>query len=76
MSPFWVIFIFINTWFISVFAVFPLCIKRGAHDSALDYEAAPKKIYWKKMLLLNTLIACLLTAVIALVIKTGIVPVK
>ena len=72
----WAIFTLVNSWFICLFIVLPLSVERGRHDSSLDYEAAPKKIRWKKILLLNTLVACVLTAAIALVIKTGIVPVK
>ena len=70
------VFTVVVTWCISLVAVLPLVIERGSHDSPLDYVAAPKRIRWKKLLVVNTLLALLLTAAIALIIKTGIVPVR
>lgn len=40
------------------------------------YRAAPKAIYWKKAAIIAIILAVLCTVTLALVIKSGIVPVK
>ena len=70
------IFTFLTSWCITLFAVLPLGIERGQHDAEMEYKAAPKRIRWKRIALINTLLALAVTALLALVIKTGIVPVR
>lgn len=76
MSIWMALFTFINAWCITLFAVLPTSIEHGPHDSAMDYEAAPKRINWRRIIRINTIVALLVTAALALVIKTGIVPLK
>jgi predicted secreted protein len=70
------IFTFINVWCVTLFATLPMSIVRGDHQTAMEYQAAPKKIIWRRIAIINTIVALIVTAAIALVIKTGIVPVK
>lgn len=76
MSVAMAIFTFINVWCVTLFVTLPMGISRGEHESALEYEASPKKIYWRRIISLNTVIALVVTATIALIIETGIVPVR
>ena len=76
MSILMAIFTFVNVWCITLFATLPMGIARGTHETALEYESAPKKIYWRRIAIINTLVALVVTAIIAIIIKTGIIPVK
>lgn len=40
------------------------------------YIAAPQTIYWKKAIIIAMILALIVTLALALVIKSGIVPVK
>ena len=70
------IFVFINAWWISLFMVLPASIERGERDSQLEYAAAPKRIKWKRILVVTTLLALFFTAALALLIKSGIIPLR
>jgi|GEM_PF-1777803 len=77
MSPTMALFTFINAWFIMMFFVIPFAIERPKHSatrSELDYAAAPTKIHWRRFLLINTVLAALATAVLALLVGGGVVP--
>lgn len=76
MSWWMAVFTFVNAWCITLFAVLPLCIERGEHDSQMEYKAAPRRVHWRRIVRINTVVALLVTAALALIIKTGIVPVK
>ena len=76
MSLLMAVFTFLNVWWITLFATLPMCIERGTTDSSLDYQAAPKKIHWRRIVKINTLIAFVATLLLALTIESGIVPVK
>jgi predicted secreted protein len=76
MSIAMAIFTFLNVWCITLFATLPMYIIRGRHENPTEYEAAPKHIYWRRLFITNSCIALGLTATIALIIKTGIVPVR
>jgi predicted secreted protein len=69
------IFTYINVWCIALFLALPFCIERGPAESSRDYIGAPKRIAWKKIVVIDTIMSLVITATIALVIKTGIVPV-
>jgi hypothetical protein len=73
-------FTFLNAFWIMAFIAIPFSTeyenqgeKKGNN---YDYAAAPKKIYWKKVVTIAAILAIIITAVLALVIKSGIVPVK
>ncbi len=73
------IFTFINAWCISLFFVLPGAVVANEDtgvDDPLHYAAAPKKIRWRRVLLLTTLWALLITTALALVIKSGIIPIR
>lgn len=76
MSWSFALFVFLNAWCVSLFLAFPFSIEMGEQQSELDYKAAPKKIQWKKLLIIATAIAVLFTLTLAIVIKSGIVPVR
>lgn len=76
MSVSMAIFTFLNCWAISLFLVLPFAMKYGVHTRSDDYVAAPKHIAWKKIVIMNTILSVVITATIAIIIKTGIVPVR
>lgn len=70
------IFTFINAWWISVFLMLPFSIETPEKADEHTTPAAPKKIHWKRIVTGATLLAFFFTLTLALVIKSGIVPVK
>lgn len=70
------VFTFVNVWCVTLFIALPMWIVRGTHSRPEEYQASPKQIYWRKIAVTNSIIALVATAAIALVIETGIVPVK
>jgi predicted secreted protein len=76
MSLSMTIFTFLNAWWISLFMVLPLSIERGERSSELEYAAAPKRIHWRRIMVVTTLLAVFFTAALALLIKSGIIPVR
>jgi predicted secreted protein len=76
MSPWFGFFVFLNAWFVALFLAFPFSIEMGESHNAMDYQAAPKKIRWKKLLIIATIIAALFTLTLAIVIKSGILPLR
>lgn len=69
-------FTFLNAWCVSLFLAFPFSIEMGEKAEGIDYVAAPKRIRWKKLLLIATAIAVAFTLTLALIIKSGIVSVR
>lgn len=72
-------FTFLNAWWIMLFVAIPFSTQYEeiTEKQALEgYRAAPKAIYWKKAAIIATILAVLCTITLALVIKSGIVPVK
>ena len=76
MSWLMALFPFLNAWWITLFITVPMCIETGGKESSLDYDAAPKRIHWRKILWLSSLIAAGATLLLALVIESGIVQVR
>lgn len=76
MSISMMIFTFINLCGVALFVALPLSIERGQHDETIAYQAAPKRIHWRKVFIITGAVALMGTLTIALIIKTGIVPVK
>jgi predicted secreted protein len=70
------IFTFINAWAVALFLAFPFSIEMPEKAEGVDYVAAPKKIHWKKLVVIATVIAALFTLALAIVIKSGIVPLR
>jgi len=67
---------FLNVWWITLFFVLALSAKPETSASPLDYAAAPRAIRWKKKLWLNTGVSVVITLMIALVIKSGMITLK
>jgi|CXWL01.1.fsa_nt_gi predicted secreted protein len=73
-------FTFLNAWWIMLFIAIPFSVKYADESENIPanekYIAAPKTIYWKKAVIIATILAALITLILALVIKSGIVPMK
>lgn len=74
-------FTFLNAWWIMIFIAVPLSIKYAPEsepppDMKEGYAAAPKVINWKKAIIIASVLAFAITVAFALVIKSGIVPVR
>ncbi len=81
MTPAFALFTFLNAFWIMVFVAIPFSIKyedeSEIKSSASEgYAAAPKTIHWKKAIIITTILALIVTLALALIIKSGIVPVK
>ncbi len=75
MSISMAVFTFINGWCLALFLMLPFSIEAPGKQEGIGYAGAPKKIRWKRLLWGTTIIAVLLTVTLALVIKSGILPV-
>jgi len=73
-------FTFLNAFWVMAFIAIPFSTEYESQaekkGSYYDYAAAPKKIYWKKVVIIAAILAIIITVGLALVIKSGIVPVK
>ena len=65
---------FVNVWCLMLFFVLAFGVKKEPNTSPLEYAAAPQAFPWKKKLRLNTFISFGVTVIIALIIKSGIIP--
>jgi predicted secreted protein len=74
MSLSMAIFTFINAWWILLFAVVPCFVKPAQSKDKNDYAAAPAPVPWKRILVIDTLLALLVTLVLAMVIASGFFP--
>lgn len=71
------VFTFLNAWFIALFLAFPFNIEPPDEGEAAEgYAAAPKRIRWKRLTITATLLALAFTLLLALLIKSGIVPIR
>jgi len=73
-------FTFLNAFWIMAFIAIPFSTEYEEpgekQGNNYGYAAAPKKIYWKKVVIIAAVLAIIITVGLALVIKSGIVPVK
>jgi predicted secreted protein len=69
------VFTFLTVWWVVLFAVLPFAIERG-EATGIEYAGAPKHVYWRKIMIVTTLLAALITACIAFVIHSGIMPLR
>jgi predicted secreted protein len=64
---------FVISWWMLLFMVLPFKAAANEQAEAYEYHAAPKLTYLKPKLLVTTLLAVLVTFLISLVVKHGIV---
>ena len=78
MSWLMAIFVFLNAWWVVLFITLPLGIEPASKnpEPGMEYIAAPRRIHWRKIFIWNTALALGCTALLALVIESGIVPVR
>ena len=76
MSLTMAVFTFIVAWWVLLFIVLPLGIEKADHPGKMEYAAAPKRIRWGKILFITTLMAVIMTGIIALVIHSGWISVR
>ncbi len=73
-------FTFLNAFWIMAFIAIPFSTEyeeaEHSQQEQKNYIAAPKRIYWKKVVIISAVLALFITVGLALVIKSGIVPVK
>jgi predicted secreted protein len=74
MSPLAILLIYSLSWWVVLFTVLPLGIQPQAHDRF--GASAPARTYLKKKILATTLLAAVVTAVIATVIIYEWIPVQ
>ena len=76
MSISFAFFTFLNAWFVALFLAFPFSVEIAENYDALEYHAAPKRIRWKRLFTIATVVAITFTLGLAIVIKSGILPVR
>jgi len=74
MTPLFALFTFVNVWFVTFFFVLAFVVKPDPDASAIEYKAAPKALPWKKVIRINSLISLGITLILALLIKSQLVP--
>ncbi|NBO19208.1 MAG: DUF1467 family protein [Proteobacteria bacterium] len=65
------IFTFINAWCVTLFFVMPFFVVRDETAADSDYAAAPKTPKWRRVVLVNSLVALVVTLIVAGVIESG-----
>jgi predicted secreted protein len=73
MSLSMAIFTFINAWWIMLFMVLPFGVERPENRDKVEYAAAPKAVRWKKKFLVAAVLAAAVTALLAVIINSGLV---
>ncbi len=79
MSWSFAFFTWLNAFWVMMFIAIPFSTEYESpreKENSYVYAAAPKKIYWKKVVAIAATLAIIITAMLALVIKSGIIPVK
>ena len=73
MTPLTALFIYFLIWWLTLFTVLPLGVKRHEeHGKGFD-EGAPEKPNLGKKLLLNTVISAVILGIIEVLVKTGVI---
>lgn len=64
------LFTYINLWCLSLFFVWPFTIETSDQQavSGHEYGAAPRHIHWKRMMIGTSILAALVTVLIATII--------
>ncbi len=76
MSLSFAAFTFLNAWCLSLFMVAPFFVTAAKSSQKEDYAAAPAPMPWRRIIRINTLVALVITAGLALLIKSGIIPIR
>lgn len=71
MTPTLAVFTFINAWWICLFMSLPFGRQQEGAKDDVAYNAAPAKFNWKKASLIATVLASIVTLVLALIINSG-----
>lgn len=76
MSPAFAFFTFLNAWWIMLFIALPFSTKYPESNEEKPpaneaYTAAPKEIYWKRAFVIATILATIVTAVLAVVVSVA-----
>lgn len=79
MSPFFIVFTFLNAWWIMLFIAIPFGTNyeenKNDKNSKEVYAAAPSSINWKKVIIIATVLAAIVTfslkVIISRIITTG-----
>lgn len=73
MQPVTAAFIYLLIWWLTLFTVLPLGVKRHDEDGKGFDAGAPAQPDLKKKLILNSIIAAVILGIIELLVKTGVI---
>jgi predicted secreted protein len=73
MTPFTALFIYFLIWWLTLFTVLPLGVKRNEEDGKGFDAGAPAKPNLGKKLILNTIISATILGIIEILVKTGVI---
>lgn len=72
----YILFIYLNAWFVCLFMVLPFFVKAQDKEGGEGYAAAPRAIVWRRGLIINSLVAVVVTGAVAWLIQSGLINVK
>jgi predicted secreted protein len=67
------LFIYFLIWWVTLFTVLPLGVRRNEEDGKGFDAGAPARADIKKKLLLNTVLSAVILAVIEILVQTGVI---
>jgi predicted secreted protein len=73
MTPMTALFIYFLIWWLTLFTVLPLGVKRNEEDGKGFDAGAPAKPNLGKKLILNTVISGVILGIIEVLVKTGVI---
>lgn len=69
-----VIFTLLNVWWVMLFFMLPFAVDNSSPREAHHYAAAPRRVRWKRTLLLNTVLSVAVTGLLAWMIHARVIP--
>lgn len=76
MSISMALFTYLNAWFVSLFFTLPFFARTPRNSEGLGYAAAPETPAWRRVLTINSLLALMLTGVLAIVMSSGLISLR
>jgi len=73
MTPMTALFIYFLIWWLTLFTVLPLGVKRHEEDGKGFDAGAPEKPNLGKKLILNTIISAIILGIMQLLVVTGVI---
>lgn len=70
------LFTFVNAWWVMLFVALPFATEKNEGSGGIEYAAAPRRVYWRKALIIATVLSFLVTGLLAAVIASQLIPLR